>query len=120
MQARGVSEGKTSNIAKLVQVALEDGSAYNISMKNTWNPNCFHKENVALKEKFETRSAKEENKEVVEINYFPTSGKPKKSRKLRFSAEGKRNILDGKMLTGEFPNIAGFMDTFCVKHNDLI
>lgn len=54
---------------------------------------------------------------------MPPTGKPKKSKKLRFSAEEKRNILDGKMLTDEstnlaqsilkkqFANIAGFMDT---------
>ena len=124
MQTIEVSEDKNSKKAKLVEEwAPEDGSTYDICMQNTWNPNCFYEENIALKEKVETSSAKEENKEVVEINYLPPTGKLKKSRKLRFSAEEKRNILNGKMLTDEsihlaqsilkkqFPNIAGFMDT---------
>ena len=93
------------------------------SRRRFWNTNCFYEENIALKEKVETSSAKEENKEVVETNYLPPTGKLKKSRKLRFSVEEKRNILNGKMLTDEsinlaqsilakqFPNIAGFMDT---------
>ena len=97
------------------------------SRRRFWNTNCFYEENIALKEKVETSSAKEENKEVVEINYLPPTGKPKKIRTLRFSADEKRNILDGKMLTDEsinlaqsilakqFPNIAGFMDTCLVK-----
>lgn len=39
--------------------------------------------------------------EVIEINYLPPIGKPKKSQRLRFSAEKKRNVQDGKMLTDE-------------------
>lgn len=54
--------------------------------------------------KAETSSIKEENREVVEINYFYPSGKPKKSQKLRFSAEEERNVLDGKILTIESVN----------------
>ena len=130
MQTIGVSEDKTSNKTKLVEkVAPKDGSTYNISMQNTRNLNCFHKENIALKEKVETSSTKKENKEVVEINYLPPCGKPQKSRKLRFSAEGKWNILDEIMLTDgsinmsilakPFPIIDGFMGRVCVKHDNL-
>ena len=124
MQTIEVSEEKNSKKAKLVEEwAPEDRSTYDICMQNIWKRNCFYEENIGLKEKVETSSAKVENKEVVKINYLPPTGKPKKSRKLRFSAEERRNILNGKVLTDEstnltqsilakqFPNIAGFMDT---------
>ena len=43
-------------------------------MQNTWKPNCLYEENIVLKEKAETNSAKKENEEVVEINYLPPTG----------------------------------------------
>ena len=102
MQTIEVSEEKNSKKAKLVEEwAPEDRSTYDICMQNIWKPNCFYEENIGLKEKVETSSAKVENKEVVKINYLPPTGKPKKSRKLRFSAEERRNILNGKVLTDE-------------------
>ena len=43
---------KNSKKAKLVQeLALEDGSSHHICIQSTWNPNCFCKEKIALKEK---------------------------------------------------------------------
>ena len=63
IQTIEVSEDENSKKAKLVEEwAPEDGSAYNICMQNTWNPNCFYEENIALKEKVETSSVKEENR----------------------------------------------------------
>ena len=68
-------------------MAPEDGSAYYICIKIPGILNCFYEENIALKEKIETSSAKEENKKVAEINYVPPKGKPKKNRELRFSKD---------------------------------
>ena len=68
-------------------MAPEDGSAYDICIKIPGILNYFYEENIALKEKIETSSAKEENKKVAEIYYVPPKGKPKKNRELRFSKD---------------------------------
>ena len=65
MQTIEASKDKKSKKAKLIEeLTQEDGSEYDICMQNTWNPNCFYKENISLKKKVETNSTKEENKEV--------------------------------------------------------
>lgn len=47
IQTIEVSEDKNAKKAKLVEeFSPEGGSAYNIGMQNTWNPNCFYEENI--------------------------------------------------------------------------
>ena len=47
MQTIEVSEDKNAKKAKLVEeFSPEGGSAYNLGMHNTWNPNCFYEENI--------------------------------------------------------------------------
>ena len=72
------------------ELAPEDSCAYEICMQNTCNYNCFSEGNIAFRKITETSPVKEENKELLEINYLTPTGKLKKSRTMRFSTEEKR------------------------------